>query len=163
MTTFQFSNAPAVRHRVHARADGVQVDDVRLSVRAAGHGSFVAAVDGRSERLRAVAHGDAVYVQLRGRAWRLDRVDPARSSGAAVAGAAGASLAPMPGVVVSVHAAVGQAVRQGDPLLVIESMKLQMTVGAAADGVVMELPFAVGQTFQRGAVLVRTAAAGDAQ
>ena len=41
-------------------------------------------------------------------------------------------------------------------LLVIESMKLQMTIGAAADGVVAELPLAVGQTFQRGAVLVRT-------
>lgn len=156
MTTFLFSHAPAVRHRVHAHAEAVQVDDVRLAVRAAGGGSFVTTVDGRSERLNAVAHGDSVYVQLKGRAWRMDRVDPARSSNGAAAGVAGASLAPMPGVVVSLQATLGQAVRQGDALLVIESMKLQMTIGAAADGVVAELPLAVGQTFQRGAVLVRT-------
>jgi pyruvate/2-oxoglutarate dehydrogenase complex dihydrolipoamide acyltransferase (E2) component len=40
-------------------------------------------------------------------------------------------------------------------------MKLQMTIGAASDGVVAEMPIAVGQTFQRGAVLVRVAAAGE--
>lgn len=157
MTTFQFTHEPAVRHRVMPQGDSVQVDAVRVPVRAAGQGSFVATVDGRSERLHAAAHGDAVYVQLRGRAWRVDRVDATRSSGTAAAAGAGASHAPMPGVVVSLHAAQGQVVRRGDPLLVIESMKLQMTIDASADGVVVELPFAAGQTFQRGATLVRIA------
>ena len=155
MTTFQFTHEPAVRHRVTAQGDGVQVDAVRVPVRAAGQRSFVVSVDGRSERLHAAVHGDTVFVQLRGRSWRVDRVDATRASGAASAATAGASLAPMPGVVVSLHAAPGQSVRRGDPLLVIESMKLQMTIDATADGVVVELPFAAGQTFQRGAVLVR--------
>lgn len=159
MTTLLFSNAPGERHQVHRHVDGVQVDDVRLPVRSLGRGDFVASIDGRGERLCAVAHGDAIYVQLKGRAWRLDRVDATRSRGGSATEAAGASIAPMPGVVVSVHTGAGEAVRQGDPLLVIESMKLQMTIGAAADGVVAELPFGVGQTFQRGATLVRIAAA----
>ena len=158
MTTFQFNNAPAQRHRTSLQGDMAQVDDAPVAIRAAGANAFVAQVDGRSERLYAKAHGDAVFVQLKGRAWRLDRVDPTRATGATAAGATGAAQAPMPGVVVSLHTALGQAVKQGDPLLVIESMKLQMTIEAAADGVVTELPFAVGQTFQRGAVLVRTAA-----
>ncbi|MBO9514008.1 MAG: acetyl-CoA carboxylase biotin carboxyl carrier protein subunit [Variovorax sp.] len=158
MTTLLFSNAPAERHAVRRHGGGVQVDDATLAVRSLGGGDFVTTVDGRGERLSAVAHGDAIYVQLKGRAWRIERVDATRSRGGASAAAAGASVAPMPGVVVSVHAGVGERVRQGDPLLVIESMKLQMTIGAAADGVVAELPFAVGQTFQRGAVLVRTTA-----
>lgn len=157
MTTFQFSKTPAVTHGVVRRPDGAQVDTVRVPVQDVGDGHFVALVEGRRERLQAAAHGDAVFVQLRGRAWRVDRLDPTRSAGAAAVAGAGASLAPMPGVVISLQAEVGQAVRAGAPLLVIESMKLQMTIEATADGVVAELPFAVGQTFQRGAVLVRTA------
>ena len=64
----------------------------------------------------------------------------------------------MPGVVVSLLVQPGQRVRQGDALLVIESMKLQTTLCAACDGTVQELPLAVGQTFQRGALLARIAA-----
>ena len=55
----------------------------------------------------------------------------------------------------------GQAVKQGDALLVIESMKLQMTIAATLDGQVAELPLAAGQTFQRNNLLVRLQAAAD--
>jgi 3-methylcrotonyl-CoA carboxylase alpha subunit len=161
MTLLSFSDKPARRHQVHLRHDGVTVDDARLSVRTVNAGEFIAMVDGRSERLLAVTRGDSTYVQLRGRAWRIDRIDPARACAASGAAADGSSQAPMPGVVVSLHASLGQAVHRGDALLVIESMKLQMTIGAASDGVVAEMPFAVGQTFQRGAVLVRVAASGE--
>jgi biotin carboxyl carrier protein len=65
------------------------------------------------------------------------------------------SMAPMPGVVVSVQVTAGQRVGEGDALLVIESMKLQMTIAAACAGTVEQLPVAVGQTFQRGAVLAQ--------
>lgn len=162
MTALLFSNAPAERYQVRRLGESVHVadtgGDATVAVRALGQGDFVAAVNGHSERLWAIAHGDAIYVQLRGRAWRIDRPDPTRSRGGNAAQAAGVSVAPMPGVVVSVQTRVGQAVRQGDALLVIESMKLQMTIGAAADGHVAELPLAVGQTFQRGAILARIAA-----
>lgn len=157
MNRFHFSDQPATRHRVHRQpgSDTLHVDDVPVAVQGAGDGCFVVPLDGHPERLHAVAHGDCVYVHLRGRAWRLERVDPTRSSGPGAGAAAGASHAPMPGVVVSLHTALGQAVAEGDALLVIESMKLQMTIAAPAAGVVAELPLAVGQTFQRGAVLAR--------
>jgi biotin carboxyl carrier protein len=161
MTLLSFSDKPASRHQVHLRLDGVAVDDARVAVRTGVAGEFVVMVDGRSERLLAVTRGDATYVQLGGRAWRVDRIDPARARAASGAASDGSSQAPMPGVVVSLHASPGQAVLQGDALLVIESMKLQMTIGAASDGVVAEMPFAVGQTFQRGAILVRLSASGE--
>ncbi len=156
MPIFQFADSPATRHRVYADKDNVRVDGTVHQIRKSAAGRFVATIDGRSERLYAVAHGDTVHVQFKGRTWQINRVDPSRSS-AAGAGAAGtgACLAPMPGVVVSVLVALGQRVGRDDALLVIESMKLQMTISAEVSGEVAELPVAVGQTFQRGDLLAR--------
>lgn len=162
MTTLQFSDTPETRHQVQVRTDAVYVDGVALHIRKTTAGGFVGTLDGRTERLRAVAHGDTIYVQLRGRSVRLNRVDPTRASATGAAGGAGASHAPMPGVVVSVLVTVGQQAKKGDALMVIESMKLQMTISATLDGEVAELPLAVGQTFQRNDMLVRLKTSGDA-
>ena len=161
MTTFQFSDQPAERYQVQVRTDAVYVAGQATVVRKGSRGAFVAPLGGRSERLRAVAHGDTVFVQLRGRVWKLNRVDPTRAAAAGATGGAGAARAPMPGVVVSVLVVKGQTVQQGDALMVIESMKLQMTMCADMQGVVAELPLAVGQTFQRNDMLVRVAAADE--
>lgn len=160
MTQFHFSDSPQQRHivRPDPGGTGVIVDGADVRMRADAHGRFQALLDGRPERLHAVAHGDTVHVHWRGRAWRLDRVDPLRGAGGGGSGGAGVSHAPMPGVVVSVLAKPGQRVREGDALLVIESMKLQTTIAAECDGTVAEVSVAVGQTFQRGAVLARVAA-----
>jgi 3-methylcrotonyl-CoA carboxylase alpha subunit len=154
MNRFRFDGQ---RHRAQHEpgSDRVRVDDALVTVRPDGDGGFVATLDGRSERLQAVADGDRVWVHWRGRAFALERLDQTRSAGAGGAEAAGGAHAPMPGVVVSLLVERGQAVREGDALLVIESMKLQTTICAAICGHVAELPFAVGQTFQRGAVLAR--------
>ena len=161
MPSFQFTDSPAVRHHVHAGQDDIRVDGTVHQVRAVAAGCFVVRIDGRSERLYAVAHGDTVHVQLRGRAWRIDRVDPTRSAPGAGAEGAGACHAPMPGVVVSLLVAPGQQVGRDEALLVIESMKLQMTISAAVGGEVAELPLVVGQTFQRGDLLARVRATED--
>lgn len=157
MTTFTYSDQPQQRHRVNRLpgTEQVQVDGTAITVRPDGPGRFTALVDGRPERVHAVCDGDSVHLQWRGRAWRVERLDPTRASAAAGGSAAGASTAPMPGVVVSLQAAAGQRVSEGDALLVIESMKLQMTITAACAGTVAELPVPAGQTFQRGAMLAR--------
>ena len=162
MTTLQFSDMPAARHAVQVRPEAVYIDSTPIVVRKVAPGHFVGTLDGRPERLRAIAHGDTIYVQWRGRSIKVHRVDPTRSAATSAGTGMGASHAPMPGVVVSVLVTAGQQVCMGDALLVIESMKLQMTISAALDGVVAELPLAVGQTFQRNDMLVRITTAGDA-
>jgi 3-methylcrotonyl-CoA carboxylase alpha subunit len=142
--------------------DAVEVDGQPVSVQALDGGGFAVTLDGRPERVHAVAHGDDVWLHLRGRSWRLRRADAARSHGGRGAADAGALQAGMPGVVVSLLVAPGQAVHEGQALLVIESMKLQTTVSAPAAGTVAELPLAVGQSFQRGALLARLANEGSA-
>lgn len=162
MTTLQFSDTPDTRYQVQVRTEAVYVDGTPIKVRKLAVGNFVGSHGGLTERLRAVAHGDTIYVQLRGRSVSINRVDPTRAAAGGAGAGAGASHAPMPGVVVSLLVSAGQQVSRGDALLVIESMKLQMTISATLDGEVAELPLAVGQTFQRNDMLVRLKTQGDA-
>ena len=51
----------------------------------------------------------------------------------------------MPGTVVTVHVSVGQAVSAGQPVLVVEAMKMEHTVTAPVDGTVTEVTAKAGQ------------------
>ncbi|TNY37162.1 carboxyl transferase domain-containing protein [Thermomonospora catenispora] len=63
--------------------------------------------------------------------------------------------APMHGTVESLEAADGQRVAAGDPLVVLEAMKMQHVVEAPAPGVVRRLTVAVGDTVAEGDLLAR--------
>jgi len=67
----------------------------------------------------------------------------------------GQMTAPMPGRVVALMAAVGNAVSAGQSLAVIEAMKMEHTLHAPRDGVVAELLYAVGDQVAEGVALIR--------
>jgi propionyl-CoA carboxylase alpha chain len=67
---------------------------------------------------------------------------------------AGSLLAPMPGGVVRVLAAPGDAVAAGQALVVLEAMKMEHTVVAPVDGVVGEVKVGAGDQVETGQVLV---------
>lgn len=69
--------------------------------------------------------------------------------------AAGSLKSPMPGQVVAFKVAAGDKVKQGQPLAVIEAMKIEHTINAPADGVVAELLFAPGDLVADGDELLR--------
>ena len=60
----------------------------------------------------------------------------------------------MPGVVVDVTVTAGAEVARGEPLMVIEAMKVEHTIRAPADGTVDEVLYAVGDAVEEGAALV---------
>ncbi|MBI2703865.1 MAG: biotin carboxylase [Actinobacteria bacterium] len=62
---------------------------------------------------------------------------------------------PMQGTIVSVGVVVGDVVRKGQHVVVIESMKMEHPVDATDSGTVLEVAVAVGQTVQKGEALVR--------
>ena len=77
------------------------------------------------------------------------------------AGAASGSLrAPMPGLVKLVRAAAGDAVIKGQPLLILEAMKMEHMIAAPHDGVIAEIA-AEGAQVSDGTVLVRFAEDGQ--
>jgi propionyl-CoA carboxylase alpha chain len=67
--------------------------------------------------------------------------------------ASGSLLAPMPGSVVRLHVEAGADVAAGQPVLVLEAMKMQHTITAPHDGTVADLPVAVGAQVAAGEVL----------
>lgn len=67
----------------------------------------------------------------------------------------GSLLAPMPGAVIRLGAALGDTVTLGQPLVWLEAMKMEHTITAPADGVVTQLEVSVGQQVDVGTVLAR--------
>ncbi|MFD6400986.1 acetyl/propionyl/methylcrotonyl-CoA carboxylase subunit alpha [Nocardia sp. NPDC060249] len=67
--------------------------------------------------------------------------------------AAGSLLAPMPGSVIRLGAAEGDHVRQGQPILWLEAMKMEHTIAAPATGILSALNVTVGQQVEVGTVL----------
>jgi propionyl-CoA carboxylase alpha chain len=66
---------------------------------------------------------------------------------------AGSLVAPMPGSVVRVEAAAGERVSAGQPVLVLEAMKMEHQIVAPADGLVAEVLVGPGDQVQAGDVL----------
>ena len=65
--------------------------------------------------------------------------------------------APMPGRVVRIMVAVGDAVQEHQPLVIVEAMKIENTVAAPRDGIVAALLCAEGESVAGGQVLVQLA------
>jgi pyruvate carboxylase subunit B len=63
-------------------------------------------------------------------------------------------VAPMPGLVLKVEVEVGQAVRAGQGVVVVEAMKMENELKAPADGVVASIAVQPGQTVDKGATLI---------
>lgn len=94
--------------------------------------------------------------------WRfeLDALDERaraiRDLSAAAAGAQGPApvLAPMPGLVVKVHVQVGDRVEAGQPVVVMEAMKMENELRAQAAGTVKAVHAQPGKAVEKGTVLV---------
>jgi 3-methylcrotonyl-CoA carboxylase alpha subunit len=68
----------------------------------------------------------------------------------------------MPGLVSRILVSVGQAVRAGEALIILEAMKMEQTLRAAADGVVEAILVKQGDVVAPGDILVHLSAANRA-
>ena len=70
-------------------------------------------------------------------------------------GGAGAITSPMPGKIIQMNVAAGDKVAKGDTLTVMEAMKMEHSLTAAADGVVAEVFHEIGDQVDEGVTLIR--------
>ena len=99
-----------------------------------------------------VVSADARWVFLDGCVYVIES---ARAAGRPKTRAHGGSLAaPMPATVSQVNVAVGDTVKAGDAVIVLEAMKMELLVRAPAAGVVKRLNCSVGELVQPGVPLL---------
>jgi acetyl-CoA/propionyl-CoA carboxylase biotin carboxyl carrier protein len=130
-----------------AVADGAPVA-ARASFAAprAGDGTdLVLTYDGRTVRFAYAEDGETMWLGRDGAAWAIADAPPAALRGARAGSADGTVRSPMPGTILAVHVTTGDVVSAGQPVLVVEAMKMEHTVTAPLGGVVNELTAKAGQ------------------
>lgn len=132
------------------RVDVIRLDEAMASVRYVDNGQSFS----------------VSYQRGKGREWRLavgerdfdlevlTPVEAIEASAAAAAVGPSRLDAPIPGKVVKVHVSVGDEVEAGQPLVVLEAMKMENELTATQAGKVMAVHVEPGQTIDAGGLLV---------
>jgi 3-methylcrotonyl-CoA carboxylase alpha subunit len=106
-----------------------------------------------TENFQICAVGTVREIQRGAHRWRLQRVDPCAPPQSNDEGG-GHLRAPMPGTIISVLVKVGDTVSAGQPLLVMEAMKMEHTIKAPSAGKVAQVHYQAGEQVKEGAELV---------
>jgi 3-methylcrotonyl-CoA carboxylase alpha subunit len=129
-------------------------------VRRMEDGRFAVQLDGEtftaSVVRRALADGGIEYALFAdGLHQRLRLVDPLDvTQYEATAAGEGSVRSPLPGKIIDLRVKAGDSVSRGQPLLVLEAMKMEHTLTAPADGTIKSVRYAVGEQVAEGAELV---------
>jgi len=115
-------------------------------------GRVLLRLDGRTFKARAVREGSDWHVFCAGDYRRLSLEQ--ELAGLDKDTHAGSLAAPMPGKIIQVLAKAGMKVTKGEPLLILEAMKMEHTITAPVDGVVKEVHYAAGEQVLEGAELI---------
>ncbi|MDT7628488.1 MAG: acetyl-CoA/propionyl-CoA carboxylase, biotin carboxylase, biotin carboxyl carrier protein [Pseudonocardiales bacterium] len=151
---FELSGHVPVDVRVRGRAGAAEVavgggDPVACALRSdngiAGP-ELVLSYRGATQRYNTAGTDGLRWLGRRGRSWALAETGRLAAARTSAGGAVGGELrSPMPGTVLAVAVAEGDTVVTGQPLLVIEAMKMEHTIAAPTDGVVSALAVREGQ------------------
>ena len=145
--------------REHQGTLSVRVDGRPFMVDALcvdGRAIYSLLVEGRSYEVIAERSGERAYVTVGGETFEVHLADALTARAAARDTETGRAVikAPMPGLVVAVPVAAGRHVKQGDPLVILEAMKMETALTAPMEGVVAGVSVEPRQTVAAGATLV---------
>jgi 3-methylcrotonyl-CoA carboxylase alpha subunit len=136
----------------YARQGGYVLGDVPAWAELSDDGTLTADFGGLRLRAAVALAGSDLTIIAQGVTWRFTVVDPFAAEDEE--GGHGGVTSPMPGKVIQVLARNGDAVTRGQPLLILEAMKMEHTIAAPVDGRIAALNAAVGEQVNEGVVLV---------
>ncbi len=152
--TFEVDVAPGA---VVVDGESVTADLARIP----GEDVYNLLLDGASHRILANGRGSGAWdLHLGGGLVQTEAVDERtkviREMTARTAGPSGPKpiKAPMPGLVVKIEVAEGDAVREGQGVVIVEAMKMENELKAQAAGVVAKIHVAAGDTVEKDQVLI---------
>ena len=123
-------------------------------VRPLGEGWYLV-VDGDQQWRIAVADdADATWIFVNGQVARLPAAGAAPARGRTKSRGDGGVMAPMPATVVAINTAPGKPVKEGDTVIVLEAMKMEMPIKSPRAGVVKAIHCAKGDLVQPGISLL---------
>ncbi|MCB9867265.1 MAG: hypothetical protein H6816_11620 [Phycisphaerales bacterium] len=157
--------ACAARGRDGDEAYAVTIGERTFNVRIqrSGGGCSVLRRDDEVFPYYAARRENRLHLWIGGRTYAFEIADATRRARPAVASGVLADLtAPMPGTVRAIRVSAGDAFAAHDPLVILESMKMEMTLSAPAGGRVGAVCCAVGDLVDMGAVLLELEGEGDA-
>jgi biotin carboxyl carrier protein len=146
------ATAAGLRYNVSA---GDHHADVEME--STGPGAGWLRVQGRVVPFRVSRAGRNLAIWMGGRVYRFELVERMahRAAGEGAAAARDDLPAPMPGTILRILAGPGEAFAAHDPLVIMESMKMELTLSAPQAGRVREVCCQPGQLVEMGQVLVR--------
>ncbi|HEX9159011.1 MAG TPA: acetyl/propionyl/methylcrotonyl-CoA carboxylase subunit alpha [Rhizomicrobium sp.] len=144
MLDFTSEDGPVSVLGVHHRGGGTSMTVDGKPAVASPHSAAALLADGE------------IAVMDQGETWSLRLRDPFEHADGG-ADVADRVTAPMPGKIVRVAAESGAAVKRGQPLVVLEAMKMEHTLTAPGDATIESVEVAVGDQVREGAVLIRFA------
>ncbi len=110
-------------------------------------------INGKQHSFSAAQNNRTLYIHLFGRTFEVSCQDMFSDQAGSTQNS-GKVAAPMPGVVIETYVDEQQTVAEGEPLLLIESMKLQTEIKATQSGLVSQLRVSPGSNFNKGDLLI---------
>lgn len=111
------------------------------------------AIDGKAEKLFVAKHLNGLRIWAGAEFWDVQPLDPDQGISQSNV-SAGSLIAPMPGLITAHSASIGDHVAAGEPLLIMEAMKMEHTLKAPYDGVIKSYKFSPGEQVKDGDLLV---------
>jgi len=150
--TILLRDAAGSEHRVDATPEGLRVEDTFVRADMQPNGA-IRLEDAEVHLAWAAASGDTRWVFIDGEVFVFESGRPS-SRRRRTAAAQGSLTAPMPATVRQVVASPGARVQQGEVLLVLEAMKMELPVRAPGDGTVTAVKCQPGELVQAGQELI---------
>ena len=136
----------------HFMVEGLE-KPVSLALEGSPDGRLIATSAGHKTAANLVINASSISVFMNGQKYDFNLIDPLALAGAAEDGG-DSIIAPMPGLLKVIHGKAGQTVSKGDPMLLLEAMKMEHTLTAPRDGVIDEVMVSVGDQIDDGTVLL---------
>jgi len=126
-------------------------DSTHIIYKHKGFKIYFISLDAETKTVHLLVNNKAVSVQIKD---KMDLLLEKMGLDAQTSSKGGTIKAPMPGLVLDIKVKIGQDIKKGDPLLILEAMKMENVIKAQVDGIVKSISITKGNAVEKNEVLL---------